>query len=220
MVKKIKGLIIMILEKIIKLFKKETTVRLYDQRDPISDKVARQYISSGCVCYLLENLPIFNDRTLPALLGADPEKATADYSETDVPDWLQKVFTPRPTDDDIPLKDSKFEMFEYAVFRGDEKNGGDSDVCVFLDKSYLAPFSDNKPYDFYYRFFNKGVRAVVVMDGFFVQAVIMPIMPSGEKLARYKNFASLVYTELCRIESAAPQKSDSEENDYIYEGEL
>lgn len=220
MVKKIKGLIIMILEKIIKIFKKEDIIKLYDQRDIVSDAITWQYISSGCVCYLLENLPIFNDRTLPALLGEDPERATANYSETDVPEWLQKVFTPRPTDDDIPLKDSGFEMFEYTVFRGDEKNGGDPDVCVFLDKSYLAPFNDKKEYDFYYRSFRNDIRAVVVMDGFIVQAVIMPIIPSGEKLARYKNFASLVYTELCRIESAAPKKSDSEENDYVYEGEL
>ncbi len=210
----------MILEKIIKIFKKEDIIRLYDQRDPISDKVARQYISSGSVCYLLENLPIFNERTLPALLGADPEKETADYSETDVPEWLQKVFTPRPTDDDIPIKDSGFEMFGYAVFLGDEKNGGTADTCVFIDKSYLAPFNDNKQYDFYYRAFNKGVRAVAVMEGFFVQAVIMPIKPSGEKLERYKKFASAVYAEFCRIESASSKKADPEENDYVYEGEL
>ncbi len=212
----------MILDKIIKLFKKEDTIRLYDQRDLVSDTIvsgtiAWQYISSGSVCYLLENLPIFNDRTLPSLLGADPEKITANYSETDVPEWLQKAFTPRPTDDDIPLKDSGFEMFGYAVFQGDT-NG--FDTCVFIKKEYLAPLGDNRPYDYFYRPLGFGNRAVVAMDGFFVQAVIMPIKPSGAVLDKYKNFASSVYAELCRLESVPPKKNDTEENDYVYEGEL
>ncbi len=205
----------MILDKIIKLFKKEDTIRLYDQRDFVNSTVAWQYISSGCACYLLENLPIFNDRTLPPLLGADPEKITANYSETDVPEWLQKAFTPRPTDDDIPLKDSGFEMFGYAVFQGDT-NG--FDTCVFIKKEYLAPLGDNRPYNYFYRPLGLGNRAVVAMDGFFVQAIIMPIKPSGAVLDKYKSFASAVYAELCRLESAVPP--EPKEDNYAYEGEL
>lgn len=207
----------MILDKIIKLFKKEDTIRLYDQRDILSGTIARQYISSGCACYLLENLPIFNDRTLPSLLGADPEKITANYSETDVPDWLQKAFTPRPTDDDIPLKDSGFEMFGYAVFQGDT-NG--FDTCVFVKKEYLAPLSDNRPYTYFYRPLGFGNRAVVAMDGFFVQAVIMPVKLSGAVLEKYKNFASAVYAELCRLESTASPEPTQKEDEYDYVGEL
>ena len=192
-------------KKIYSLFKKEYRLKLYNKMYSLDGekKLGLQYVSDGNACYPLENLPEFDEITLPSLLGVPNDQPT-EYEVSEAPDWLYTAIKDFH-DSDIPLKEHCYDAFGYVVFQTWHNSTNDDfeDVTIFVDPKYLAPIAD-EGCEFELRTLDNGRRAVIAKVGLLVKAIIMPMdFSSNSQLDTKIKFVQDLYTELTLMRNKA-----------------
>lgn len=187
-------------EKIYALFKKEYHLTLHNKMylDNGEKELALQYVSNGEACYPLENLPEFDEGTLPSLLGV-PKDEPRGYSVAEAPEWLYTAVKDFD-DSDIPLKKHCYDAFGYVVLQTYHNNINDGleNVTVFVNPKYLAPIAD-EDCEFVLRTISAKIktRAIIVKAGMLIKAIIMPMtFASDSQLDTKIEFVQDLYTEL------------------------
>ncbi|MGN0608355.1 MAG: hypothetical protein ACI4J6_04075 [Oscillospiraceae bacterium] len=178
-------------DKIYSIFRKADRINLYNA---INDdgEIKKQYISDGVCIYALDNLPIFSEATLGGLLGLDsngPCKVQEDVASQFVLNAMSDIYS----NYDIPLKIEDNEFFDLIVM--DTCYDKSEQVLHFVDPAYIKPFDKDDSITFASRDIG-GQRLIVVQNGFFVVAAIMPM-----RFLEVKNYADItakVYKELQR----------------------
>ena len=199
-------------DKIYSLFRKNYYLRLYNKMY-ISNgekKLGLQYVSDGSAVYPLENLPEFNQITLPSLLGVSQDQST-EYSVSEAPEWLYTAIEDFH-DSDIPLKKHCYDTFGYVVFQTYHNNMSDGfeNVTVFVDPKYLAPVADEEC-EYVLRTISENGRAVIVQAGMITKAIIAPTnFSSFSQLNEKIEFVQDLYTELSLMRNK--QKADEEQS--------
>ncbi|MBP1562065.1 MAG: hypothetical protein J6C96_12600 [Oscillospiraceae bacterium] len=201
-------------EKIYALFRKNAHLKLYNKMYNANgeEKIALQYITDGCACYPLENLPIFNAETLRGLINVDPETPTH-YIVEEIPEWWSDALVPF-MDGEIPLKKSPWDMFGFTVFETyhNTDNDGFPDICVFVNTKFLAPISDDDGIlNYSYRKLDGEKCAVVATDGMIVKAVIMPVIFRKDDIPKKIDFVEMVYRKLMDMQSVAEADDEGEQ---------
>lgn len=140
-------------------------------------KVYEQCISDGYAAYLHENMPVFDNKTAPALLNIPKEKEDSIHiEEQDI--TSRKLFTDNRIDRDIPMKKLNYTFEKYVTFVTDNScNGNYENRTVFVDNTFLRPLEDEDDgsLNWYLRCI-QGEKAIVAFDGFLLRAVIMPVV--------------------------------------------
>lgn len=155
--------------------KKKKTLHLYTQEGEYS---ITQYIGDGCAAYLLENMPELDAASAMTIFDV-PEKQKEDWyiKEKGIPegvnfqdkDFSEKVLEPQGIE---IIHTGKRLM----AFRG-------SKGTLFVDKKYMAPMTDSREnLEFYERVTGDGRRYIAAKVGFFLLAVIFPVILKGKSL--------------------------------------
>lgn len=139
--------------------------------------VYEQWISDGHAAYLHENMPVFDNKTAPALLNIPKEKEESfNVLEQDITN--NKLFTDNRIDSDIPMKRLDYTFEKYVTFITDNScNGSYQNRTVFVDNAFLCPIEDEDDgtLNWYLRCV-EGKNAIVAFDGFLLRAVINPVV--------------------------------------------
>ncbi len=199
-------------EKIRTLFRKERRLNLYNKMyfDDGEKKLGLQYVSDGFVVYPLENLPEFDETTLPSFLDV-PKELPTKYDVLEAPDWLYTAIKDFD-DSDIPLRKHMYDVFGYTVFQTFHNSPNDKfeEVTIFADPKYLAPIAD-EACEFLLRNLDNGRRVIVAQDGLLTKAIILPMDFSSDSLIEDKiEFVKSVYTKLTLMRNK--QKADEEQS--------
>lgn len=140
-------------------------------------EVYEQWISDGYAAYLHENMPVFDNKTAPALLNIPKEKEDSIHiEEQDI--TSRTLFTDNRIDSDIPMKKLNYTFEKYVTFVTDNScNGNYQNRTVFVDNTFLRPLEDEDDggLNWYLRCAG-GETAIVAFDGFLLRAVINPVV--------------------------------------------
>lgn len=178
-------------DKIYSIFRKANRINLYNV---INDegKIKKQYISDGVCIYALDNLPIFSEATLGGLLGLD-SNGPCKVEEYNASQFVLNAMSDIYNRSDIPLKIEDYEFFNHIVM--DNCDDKSEQVLHFVDSAYIKPFDKDDSIMFASRDV-EGQRCIVVQNGLFVVAAIMPIRFLAAK--KCADITAKVYKELQR----------------------
>lgn len=185
-------------EKIYSLFRKNPSLTLFNKTyidNDGNEQVSEQWLSDGFSGYVLENLPIFNEITLEALIGVPTDYPT-NYTVLPIPNFLKNCIDDSDDDAIINLCKSQYHIFDYSVLEVDDDKIPER--CFFINNDFLKPFSDDCEYTFYAKKIAHGKYAIIVKAGFIVKGITFPIDFAERNINSKIKFAELVTAELSK----------------------
>lgn len=168
------------LDKIYSLLRKSVSLTLFKDNNS-------QYLCNGaCIFALDKNFPILSSNTVPILIGSSEE---IDVKEAEVTDFIKRVMNEQVQPSDKHLQVEEYDFFDLAFLSTDDEN------TLFVNECYLTPFKNDDSID--YRLRNVDDKQfVVVFQGFFIIAAIMPVQFSPKSLESHLELTRKVYKSL------------------------
>lgn len=172
-------------EKIYAILKKKKRICLFDRtytNQEGTETISEQYLGDGCAAYLLENLPIFNEKTICGLVGVDSTEMSCE--ELDIPDKIADIVNKEMYNLDAVQIEHTGDIFDFAVFTNSQCG-----ICVLADPKYIAPLLNEENDGNYYLY--KDV--IVFCDGFKKKAFISILAPSYAALRKEAELVEMVH---------------------------
>lgn len=178
------------LDKIYSIYRKAAHLTLYNRFEK-DGTISAQSISDGASLFILDNLPIFDEHTLPSLLGIDSDTVNIGTMSYDHDNGVTSM-TAETDETDIPLTILPYEFFDSLVFKS--LNANDEQVVHFANPAYIKPFANDGRITFWSRFVADG-RCIIIKNGIFIVGAVMP-MRFTQAADKYIEMVRLVYGEL------------------------
>lgn len=171
------------LDKIYSLLRRSASLTLFKDNN-------RQYLCNGTYIVALDkDFPILSSNTVSILIGSSEE---INVEEKECNDFIKQVMNEQIQSSDKSLQVEEYDFFDLAVLSTDDEN------TLFVNECYLKPFKNDDSIDYRFRDIN-GKQFVVVYQGFFIIAAIMPIRFSKKELERHLELTRKVYKALATL---------------------
>lgn len=164
------------IDKIYSLFRKAHRLTLFNVIEDMH--ISKQYLTDGYCCYVLDdNLPTLSEASIAALIGCSSDDVSVEAKEQTpfIASIMSDAFCPS----DRALVVERYNYFDYAVL-----STWDNDCVLFADPKYLKPFDIGGDIDYSMRIVDDKPM-IVVKNGMFVVAAIMPVMFDDVRLTSH-----------------------------------
>lgn len=179
------------IDKIYSLFRKAHRLTLYNVVEDAH--ISKQYLTDGCCCYVLDDkLPTLGETSIAALIGCSSDDVSVEAKEQTpfIASMMSDAFCPS----DRALVIERYNYFDYAVL-----STWDNDCVLFADPKYLKPFDIGGDIDYSMRIVDDK-PIIVVKNGMFVVAAIMPMMFDEVRLTSHLDSIRKVQRKLIEMQ--------------------
>lgn len=194
------------LDKIYSLFRKSHSLVLYNVVSGSIDgekHIAKQFITDGFCCYALdENLPIFSESSIAALIGCYSDEISVEVKE--LTPFVAEIMSDAYNASDRALTIERYSFFDHTVL----STFGDDEV-YFVDPKYIKSFGVDGDIEYRLRLVD-GKPIIVVKVGMFVVAAISPAAFNDVWLTNYLNCTRKVYKALSDMQDHWRNSHDKE----------
>lgn len=194
------------LDKIYSLFRKSHKLVLYNVvADSIDGekRISKQFLADGYCCYALnENLPTFSESSIAALIGCYSDEISVEVKEQTP--FITEIMSDAYNASDRVLTIERYNFFDHTVL----STFGDDEV-YFVDPKYIKPFDVGGDIEYCLRLVNDK-PIVVIKNGMFVVAAIIPAAFDDVWLTNYLNCTRKVYKALSDMQDHWRNSHDKE----------
>lgn len=162
------------------------------------NKAGCQWTGDGRALYLLENLPVFEDKNVLSLFDIAEKDRDRYYIKSDE-DNYGIDFSDTDEDEKILERLDTNIIHKGAVILPLRSRNG----IIFINGKYLNPFDEKEDFELYERRMASGTRYVAVKAGFMLKGLILPMMLHEDEMIK----------ELEEIHRQAKRNSDLLEED-------
>ena len=194
------------LDKIYSLFRKSHKLELYNVVSDSADgekRIVKQFLTDGFCCYALdENLPIFSESSIAALIGCYSDEISVEVKEQTP--FIAEIMSDAYNASDRALTIERHSFFDHTVL----STFGDEEV-YFVDPKYIKPFDVGGDIEYCLRLVGDK-PIIVVKNGMFVVAAISPAAFDDVRLTNYLNCTRKVYKALSDMQDRLRESHNKE----------